>query len=75
MLLQAVQFSLHAYYMVTETAPDWWFARINNLDTTGINVVIIGATIVAIRKRMHDREEAARKAAQETAAAHGSAAG
>ena len=68
MILQAVQFSLHAYYMVTETptAGDWMFARINNADTTLINLVIIGATVVAIRKRMADRREAARKAAVAT---------
>ena len=69
MLLQAVQFSLHAYYMVTELPHDWNYARINNIDTTGINLVIIGATIFAWRKRnrlaREDAERAAKAAGQQ----------
>jgi hypothetical protein len=74
MLLQAVQFSLHAYYMVAELQPDVWFARISNADTTGINLVIIGAVVVAIRKRVRERREAERKAAAAAALLEPSAA-
>jgi len=70
MLLQAVQFSLHAYYMVTEAAHDLNYARINNIDTTGINICIVLGTIVAVRRRMRlRREESARAGAQQQVAA------
>ncbi|HZZ37435.1 MAG TPA: hypothetical protein VFE03_17055 [Caulobacteraceae bacterium] len=62
MLLQAVQFSLHAYYLVTEAAHDWNYARINNIDTTGINLMIIIGTVIAWRRRMRLRLEEAAKA-------------
>jgi hypothetical protein len=65
MLLQAVQFSLHAYYMVTEAAHDWNYARINNIDTNGINLMIVVGTVIAWRRRLRlKREEAAKAAAQ-----------
>jgi riboflavin transporter FmnP len=67
MLLQAVQFSLHAYYMVTEIPHDWNYARINNVDTTGINLMIIAGTVIALRKRARDQREADRKAAEAAA--------
>jgi hypothetical protein len=71
MLLQAVQFSLHAYYMVGDLAHDWNYARVNNLDTLGIMLCIVGGTIVSwrrrARKRRQDAEKAAEKAAEATA--------
>lgn len=57
MLLQAVQFSLHAYYLVTEAAHDWNYARINNIDTTGINLCIVLGTVVVMRRRMRKRRD------------------
>jgi hypothetical protein len=62
MLLQAVQFSLHAYYLVSESAYDLTYARINNIDTTGINICIILGTVMTIRRRMRLRREAAARA-------------
>jgi 4-amino-4-deoxy-L-arabinose transferase-like glycosyltransferase len=67
MLLQAVQFSLHAYYLVNSMPPDLNHARINNFDTTGINLVIILGTIVAWRRRL--REKRADDAARQVASA------
>ena len=64
MMLQAVQFSLHAYYMVAELPHDWNYARINNLDTTGIIVAIIVGTAMSWRRRVRaNRAEEAAKAA------------
>src|SRR5579864_4208335 len=47
MLLQAVQFSLHAYYLVMGLPPDRLHAWINNLDTTGISLSIFVGTVLA----------------------------
>ncbi|HEX7759816.1 MAG TPA: hypothetical protein VF459_09955 [Caulobacteraceae bacterium] len=63
MLLQAVQFSLHAYYMVGDLPHDLTFARINNLDTLGIIICIVGGTIVSWRRRLKKQRLAAEKAA------------
>ncbi|HEY5070957.1 MAG TPA: hypothetical protein VII63_02900 [Caulobacteraceae bacterium] len=51
LLLQAVQFSLHAYYLVVNAHHDWNYMVINNLDTTGINVCIVAGTILAWRRQ------------------------
>jgi hypothetical protein len=55
LLLQAVQFSLHAYYIVGASRPDFnhslGFKVVNNLDTTGINICIFLGTIMAWRRR------------------------
>ncbi|HUO11159.1 MAG TPA: hypothetical protein VMU37_00230 [Caulobacteraceae bacterium] len=59
MLLQAVQFSLHAYYLVMERAPDHVHAWINNLDTAGISLSIAAGTILASRRRDAFAREAA----------------
>jgi len=59
MLLQAVQFSLHAYYLVMERPTDHLHAWINNLDTLGISFSIVAGTILAWRRRtVFAREEA-----------------
>jgi hypothetical protein len=63
MLLQAVQFSLHAYYMVGDLTHDWNYARINNLDTLGILICIVGGTAVSWRRRVRKRRLDAEKAA------------
>lgn len=63
MLLQAVQFSLHAYYLVGDIKPDHLFAEINNVDSLGILICIIGGTVVSWRRRVRKRRLAADKAA------------
>ncbi|MFI4976652.1 MAG: hypothetical protein ACHP84_19120 [Caulobacterales bacterium] len=57
MLLQAVQFSLHAYYMVVEAPHDRTYAWVNNLDTFGICICIAAGTIVTWRKRFIDSRD------------------
>jgi hypothetical protein len=59
MLLQAVQFSLHAYYLVMERPTDHIHAWINNLDTMGISLSIIAGTVLAWRRRTALAREAA----------------
>jgi hypothetical protein len=71
MLLQAVQFSLHAFYLVTERPHDLIHAWVNNLNEVGISICIVTGTVLAIRRRMAAAREAADLAArrQKTAAA------
>jgi hypothetical protein len=59
MFLQAVQFSLHAYYLVMEKAHDLVHAWINNLDEVGISACIITGTALAIQRRTVLAREAA----------------
>jgi hypothetical protein len=59
MLLQAVQFSLHAYYLVMERPHDLIHAWVNNLNEVGISICILIGTVLAIRRRMADAREAA----------------
>ena len=59
MLLQAVQFSLHAYYLVMERPHDLIHAWINNLNEVGISLCIIFGAVLAIRRRIADAEETA----------------
>jgi hypothetical protein len=59
MMLQAVQFSLHAYYLVNDMQPDLLHHWINNLDEVGISICIAVGVVTAIRRRMEfAREEA-----------------
>ncbi|MGH7009720.1 MAG: hypothetical protein ACREEX_02690, partial [Caulobacteraceae bacterium] len=51
LLLQAVQFSLHAYYLMMTLPHDWTYATVNNLDTDGINVLIVIGTLLVWRAR------------------------
>ena len=51
MLFQAVQFSLHAYYLVGELPRDRIYALINNLDTLGVLACILVGTLLAWRRR------------------------
>jgi hypothetical protein len=64
MLLQAVQFSLHAYYLVMERPLDHIHAWVNNLDTLGISLSIIAGTVLAWRRRTALAREAAELAAR-----------
>jgi len=51
MILQAVQFSLHAYYLVGELPRNRTYAIINNVDTIGVLACILVGTLLAWRKR------------------------
>jgi hypothetical protein len=63
MILQAAQFSLHAYYLVMEVAHDRLHAWINNTCDWGILISIGIGAFLAIRRRVaHAREEAEREA-------------
>ena len=63
MILQAAQFSMHAYYLVMELPHDRLHAWINNTDDWGIVISICVGTILAMRRRRAlAREEAEREA-------------
>ncbi|MDP3173883.1 MAG: hypothetical protein Q8M88_05560 [Phenylobacterium sp.] len=49
MMLQAVQFSLHAFYLVATKPHDRFFAVVNNANTAGIIACILAGTLVAWR--------------------------
>lgn len=51
MLLQAAQFSLHAYYLVTETPHDRGYAIVNNLISYSLLACILAGTLLAWRRR------------------------
>jgi hypothetical protein len=51
MLLQGVQFSLHAYYFIGELRHDMTYSLVNNLVTIGILAAIVIGTIDAMRRR------------------------
>lgn len=46
MLLQAMQFSLHAYYIVMEKAHDRLYSVLNNLNTIGVILCILAGTLI-----------------------------
>ncbi|HZL01463.1 MAG TPA: hypothetical protein VFC47_16375 [Caulobacteraceae bacterium] len=62
LLLQAVQFSLHAYYFVLGARHDFNYLVVNNIDTAGIDLSIVVGTILAWRRRLRDRREATGRA-------------
>lgn len=41
MLLQAIQFSLHAYYLVGERPHDYTYGLVNNLNSIGVLICIL----------------------------------
>ena len=51
MLLQAMQFSLHAFYIVVEKAHDRLYSIVNNLDTIGVILCVLIGTLIAWRRR------------------------
>lgn len=51
MLLQGVQFSLHAYYFVVGGQRGNTYAMINNIDSAGVLLCLVVGTIMAWRKR------------------------
>ncbi|WGM41229.1 hypothetical protein [Caulobacter sp. NIBR1757] len=64
MLLQAVQFTLHAWYMLGERRPDMFHVIVNNADTVGILLCIVLGTATAWRRR-GERQTTAGAAAPE----------
>jgi hypothetical protein len=57
MILQAAQFSLHAYYLVMELPHDRLHAWINNTCDAAILVCILVGTILSIRRRAAQARE------------------
>lgn len=51
MLLQAVQFSLHAYYLVADKGHDNLYKMVNNINTIGVMLCILFGTILAWRRK------------------------
>jgi hypothetical protein len=51
MILQAIQFSLHAYYLVGEKDHDYLYKLVNNVNTFAILLIILAATLLTGRKR------------------------
>ena len=51
MILQAIQFSLHAYYLVGSIQHDRTYAIVNNLDSLGVLICILVGTVFAWRQR------------------------
>lgn len=51
MLLYAIQFTLHAFYFVTERDPDLLHAMVNNADSLGITICLVVGTAVVWRRR------------------------
>ena len=54
MLLQAIQFSVHAYYFVSGAQRDNTYAAINNIDSAGVLLCMIVGSVLAWRKRARD---------------------
>lgn len=59
MLLQAMQFSLHAFYIVVEKKHDRLYSIVNNLDTIGVIICILVGTLIAWRRRARLAAQAA----------------
>jgi hypothetical protein len=59
MILEAAQFSLHAYYLVMELPHDRLHAWINNTSDALILICILVGAVQAIRRRMAQRKEEA----------------
>ena len=60
MLLQAAQFSLHAFYYVTKKPFDLLFAAVNNIVSWGILICIVAGTVASW---MNNRRAAAKASA------------
>ncbi|MFZ0266862.1 hypothetical protein [Caulobacter sp.] len=51
MLLQAMQFGLHAYYIVAERRHDLTYGLVNNLNSIGVLLCILFGIFVSARRR------------------------
>jgi hypothetical protein len=60
MLLQALQFSLHAYYLVAERKHDLTYGIVNNLNSAGVLICILFGIFAASRRRSQARASAAK---------------
>ena len=56
-LLQAAQFSLHAYYLVAGKLYDSFYAMVNNLVSLGVLLCLGGGCLLAWRNRRHAARE------------------
>ncbi len=53
MLLQAIQFSLHAYYIVGERPHDKTYGLVNNLNSIGVLICILLGIAASWRRQAH----------------------
>jgi hypothetical protein len=51
MLLQAIQFGLHAYYIIGERPHDRTYGLVNNLNSVGVLICILLGIVMTWRKR------------------------
>jgi hypothetical protein len=51
MLLQAMQFGLHAYYIVAERRHDLTYGIVNNLNSAGVLICILLGIVASSRRR------------------------
>lgn len=51
MLLQALQFGLHAFYIVAERRHDLTYGLVNNLNSIGVLLCILFGIFATVRKR------------------------
>lgn len=51
MVLQAIQFSLHAYYFIGERPHDGMYSLVNNIVTLSLIFAVVTGTISAMRRR------------------------
>ncbi len=70
MLLQAVQFSLHAFYMVAERPHDRLYFRINNVDTLLVLAALAFGAVQSWRRRIAQRRQEEERAAALANAEH-----
>ncbi|HYD46339.1 MAG TPA: hypothetical protein VEA79_13820 [Phenylobacterium sp.] len=56
MLLQAAQFSLHAFYIVTSREHDWTYYLVNNVVTVGVLLAIVIGTIASWWRRSREQK-------------------
>lgn len=60
MLLFAVQFSMHSYYLVTERPTDHLYALVNNLDFMGVsNFLLLGTGAAWLARARRTKRETA----------------
>jgi hypothetical protein len=59
MMFQAIQFTLHSFYLVTDRKPDLFHAIVNNTNFFGILLSLAVGTALTIRRRQKARQVAA----------------
>jgi hypothetical protein len=55
MIFQAVQFSLHAYYLIAAKPHDYLYAVVNNVDTLAVLACILTGTVITWRNTVAAR--------------------